>query len=291
MGITSIEWTSTVTPDGKVRKGMTWNPVTGCSKVSPGCDHCYAERMAKRLAGRCGYDKERPFKATLHMDKMNDPLKLVSPRKIFVCSMGDLFHDDVPFEVIKAIFARMCGINSRHHTFIVLTKRPQRMKDFFEWLDGEPGRGNFGIEWPLKNVWLGVTTENQEMANRRIPILLQIPAAVHFVSIEPMLGDIDLTLIPVGFPGEGDYLDALMGRENLGDASFSVPKLDWIIVGGETGPGAREMNERWLFEIASQAQANNTPLFVKQISGRNHNSRHYSMPDYARVRMFPGDTW
>lgn len=288
MGITSIEWTSTITPDGKVRQGMTWNPVTGCSKISAGCANCYAERMAKRLAGRCGYDKEQPFKVTYHGDKLNDPLKWVKPRKVFVCSMGDMFHEDVLFPVIKAIIARMCGINSIEHTFIVLTKRPERMKEFFEWLRDEPQRGNFTIEWPLKNVWLGVTAENQEMADQRIPVLLSIPAAKRFVSIEPMVGPVDLS---------GEYLaDKCGGRYPFPSCPSEfrtrrIDLLDWVIVGGETGPAPRLMKEPWLKGIISQCRHAGTPLFVKQISGRNHNSRHYEMPDYARVRMFPGDSW
>lgn len=205
-----IEWTD-----------ATWSPVTGCAPISEGCQNCYAKRMANRLRGRCGYPADEPFKVTLHKDRLEEPLRLKKPRRVFVCSMGDLFHEDVPFEFIASVFGVMA--NSSQNTYMVLTKRPQRMKEFFDWLylsaasyyardhrtvPYDDDRINvfimkiaseYGInldfmrKWPLFNVWLGVTAENQARADERIPILLQIPAAVRFVSCEPLLSAIDLT--------------------------------------------------------------------------------------------------
>lgn len=180
MSKTKIEWV--INQDGT--KGKTWNPVSGCTPISPGCAHCYAKRMAQRLAGRCGYpEAPHEFDVTLHPEKVGDPLRWKKPTRVFVCSMSDLFHHDVPFEFIKDVsrVMRACP----QHTFQVLTKRPERMAEF---------AAAIGIAWP--NVWLGVTAEDQEQADQRIPVLLQIPAAVRFVSIEPLLEPVDLSTIP-----------------------------------------------------------------------------------------------
>lgn len=173
-----IEWTD-----------ETWNPITGCSPCSPGCDHCYAKRMAQRLKGRYGYPADDPFRVTFHPDQLDKPLKWKKPRRVFVCSMGDLFHDDASFYDVERVF----NVIDNHpnepnvypdHTYIILTKRPKRMKAFFEI-----------NEYLLlnKNIWLGVTVCNQQEADEKIPILLQIPAAVRFLSIEPMLSAIDIS--------------------------------------------------------------------------------------------------
>jgi len=186
VGKTKIEWTE-----------YSWNPVTGCTPASEGCKNCYAKRMATRLKGRYGYPEDEPFKVTLHPEKLKEPLKWKKPRRVFVCSMGDLFHEQVPDEYIAKVWEVMN--NASQHTFLVLTKRPQRMKDFLARLgwyihdrDGYPMEAvlDEGGKYTLKNVWLGVTAENQQRADERIPILLQIPAAVRFVSIEPMLGPV-----------------------------------------------------------------------------------------------------
>jgi protein gp37 len=211
-----IEWTE-----------KTWNPITGCTKISEGCKHCYAERMSKRLAGRCGYDKDEPFKVTYHPDKLDEPLRWRKPSKIFVCSMGDLFHEGVDDGFLCRIFDVMAV--AEHHTFLILTKRPNRMREFF----ARCVHGNF------QNIWLGVTAENQQRADERIPILLQIPAAKRFVSVEPMLGPIELRL--VGGPGD----------------------LDWVICGGETGPGARPMHPDWVRSLRDQCVRAGTPFFFK----------------------------
>jgi protein gp37 len=231
VGKTKIEWTE-----------YSWNPVTGCTPASEGCQNCYAKRMATRLKGRYGYPEDEPFKVTLHPEKLKEPLKWKKPRRVFVCSMGDLFHEQVPDEYIAKVWEVMS--NASQHTFLVLTKRPQRMKDFLARLgwyihdrDGYPMEAvlDEGGKYTLKNVWLGVTAENQQRADERIPILLQIPAAVRFVSIEPMLGPV---VIPEEWP-------------------------DWVICGGETGPGARPIHPAWVRSLRDQCQAAGTPFFFK----------------------------
>jgi len=251
---TGIEWTQ-----------ETWNPVTGCTPVSEGCEHCYAKRMANRLRGRFGYPADEPFRVTLHPDKLGDPLHWKKPRQIFVCSMGDLFHEDVPFEYIDQVLAR--AVLCPQHTFQVLTKRPERLLEYLdserytarkvfdvaEECAGEPIPGSFDCDhlWPLPNVWLGVTAENQRTADERIPLLLQCPAAVRFVSLEPLLGCID---------DMEDYLTPLCGWPEDRAA------LDWVIVGAETGPGARPMDPLWARNIRDQGVRARVPFFFKRDS-------------------------
>lgn len=240
---TTIEWTARPGTTGE-----TWNPITGCTKVSEGCKNCYAERMAKRLAGRFGYPTDDPFKVTLHPDKLDQPLHWRKHRTVFVCSMGDLFHEDVPTTYLAAVWNVM--ETAYNHIFLVLTKRPERMRDFL------PISGRVrGYMEPLDNVWPGVTAENQEQADKRIPVLLQVPAAVHFVSIEPMLGPviIDHWL--------GDAYSSCHGGFDRG--------LDWVIVGGESGPGARRMDCNWALDTVRQCQAEGVPVFVKQLGAAN----------------------
>jgi len=200
MAETTIEWVKD--PDGTL--GKVWNPVTGCSPVSEGCQNCYARRFAHRLRGRFGYPVDEPFRVTLHPERLGEPLRWRKPRRVFVASMGDLFHPDVPEEFIANVLETVCWCPE--HTFLVLTKRPGRMAELF---CGSRFRGLlakqflYGVEesifihhprrdWPLPNLWLGVTAENQRRADERIPILLQIPAAVRWVSCEPLLSAIDL---------------------------------------------------------------------------------------------------
>jgi protein gp37 len=263
----------------------TWNPVTGCTKVSPGCEHCYAERMSKRLAGRAGYPADEPFRVTLHPERLGQPLRWRKPRLVFVASMGDLFHEDVPNEYIAAVFGVMAA--AQRCTFQVLTKRPKRMLEWFGWLDrmtwrvsdmfpddplwrrghvltaaavrrGVQHRANAaGIpggperrpgvhadipSWPLPNVWLGVTAEDQLRADERIHLLLQIPAAVHWVSVEPCLGQV--------------YLSECEEEERQGELCF-------VVVGGETGPGARPMHPDWAMALRDQCQEAGVAFFFK----------------------------
>lgn len=238
----------------------SWQPVVGCSKVSPGCDNCYAETMAKRCAGAemVSY-KPKPYKycsvvewngQTFCDEKaLEIPLHWKKPRKVFVCSMGDLFHESVPFEFIKEVIKIIAACPQ--HTFQILTKRPERMKQFFDktkvTLIGPcPVPRKLGDEHkvkmttlPLKNLWLGVTAENPKDGYPRIQTLKQIPAAVRFISIEPMLEGMRLT---------NDTLD----------------KIDWVIVGGESGPGARPMHIDWARGVRDQCQAAGVPFFFKQ---------------------------
>jgi len=247
MADTKIEWADVV-----------WNPVTGCSPVSEGCEHCYAQRMAKRLAGRFGYPKDEPFRVTFHEDRIEEPLYWKKPRRIFVCSMGDLFHRAVRVNEQCEVFDIMR--TEQRHEFLVLTKRARNMASFIEYYKSI---GNF---WPYPNVWLGVSVENQKRADERIPELLKIPGAQRFVSIEPMLG-------PVSISG---------CLEEINDADgFSQRGLDWVIVGGETGPNARPMHPDWARSIRDQCRVAGVPFFFKHMSGREE------APADLRIREFP----
>lgn len=256
--MTKIEWTE-----------ETWNPIIGCSKVSLGCDHCYAERMANRLAhikataphyGIAVKDGRWTGKTLIGAESaLEKPLHWKKPRTIFVCSMGDLFHESVPYEWVNEVW----GIMERctQHTFQVLTKRPEMLVDYLS----NALIYNHGI---LPNVWLGVTAENQEQADKRIPILLQIPAAKRFVSIEPMLGPVDLSQINIsidrtithnvltGIPYDWDYGEEI--PENRIDG------LDWVICGGESGPRARPMHPGWAISLRDQCVEAGVPFFFKQ---------------------------
>ncbi len=246
MGDTSIEWTD-----------KTWNPVTGCTKVSDGCKHCYAERLFPRAYPGRAFTKVR-----CHPERLEQPLRWRKPQRIFVNSMSDLFHEDIPDEFIGLVFRTMCHPDAARHTFQILTKRPERMLAFcrqmdeFGWI---PPDNACGITWPLPNVWLGVSVENQETADERIPLLLQTPAAVRFISAEPLLGPIDLkhgNWIPPR--GGGPKVNIYRPLETQG------PSLDWVIVGGESGPKARPMHPQWARDLRDQCVAAGVPYFLKQ---------------------------
>mgnify|MGYP001296172843 CR=1 FL=1 len=214
MATSKIEWTES-----------TWNPLTGCTKISPGCKHCYAERMARRLQAM-GLEKYRNgFKLTLHPEVLEDPLHWEKPQLIFVNSMSDLFHKDVPLDFIQQIFAVMC--RAHWHTFQILTKRAEYLLE----LDSL-------IDWP-KNVWMGVSVENSDYIYR-VHLLRQTHAAVKFLSCEPLLGPLP------NLPLEG---------------------MDWVIVGGESGPKARTIDPSWVREIRDQCQTVRVPFFFKQWGG------------------------
>lgn len=236
MGTTKIAWCD-----------LVWNPTTGCTKLGEGCRNCYAARMAKRLAGRCGYPAApHQFDVTLHPERLGLPLRWKKPSRVFVDSMSDLFHEDVPFWFIGQVF------NVMHlaywHTFQILTKRPERM---YEWLGPkyQPNR-----QAVIPHVWLGVSVENQQTADERIPWLLKTPAAIRFVSVEPMLGRVDL------FRATG-YMAGINQAPNF---SWDVTGISWIICGGESGPGARPMYPDWARSLRDQCQAANVPFFFKQ---------------------------
>lgn len=246
MANTSIQWTNKV-----------WNPVTGCTKISAGCAHCYAERMAHRLAGRCGYPPAPDeFKVTLHPDKLSEPGKWRKPSMVFVDSMGDLFHPDVPDTFIEMVFLRMA--NFYWHTFQVLTKRAERMQRFVSALDTKEIIGD--AVRPFRNIWLGVSAENQQCADERIPWLLKTPAAVHFVSVEPMLGQVRLTANP-------QWLTCWNCRGNAhldGCTEKWRPTINWVICGCESGPKARSADIAWVRDLRDQCQEAGTPFFLKQ---------------------------
>jgi len=210
----SIEWTES-----------TWNPVTGCTKISAGCDHCYAERMARRLQGMGNVRYRHGFSVTLHHDKLLLPRSWQEPQIILVNSMSDLFHREVPTEFIREVFRVMA--EASQHRFQVLTKRSQRMAALGAKLD-----------WP-ENVWAGVTVEN-ELCRFRLEHLKQVPAHVKFLSLEPLL-----TPLP-GLDLEG---------------------IGWVIVGGESGPGARPMRVEWVTNLRDQCLAAGVPFFFKQWGG------------------------
>ncbi|CPW68544.1 bacteriophage protein gp37 [Mycobacteroides abscessus] len=248
---TRIEWAD-----------ATWSPVTGCTRVSDGCLNCYIERSTPiRVAGR-KFDGEgigSSLAVQLHPNRLDWPLRKRDGKKIFVCSQADLFHCDVPDEYIARVFAVMAL--APHHTFQVLTKRHDRMRSLLSshafWarvgvagLDRDVWLPQAGVSLDqhyLPNVWLGVSAEDQKRADLRIPALLDTPAAVRFVSAEPLLGPIDLHGDPLGK-----------------DSVFWIGHLDWVIVGGESGPGARPMHPDWARSMRDQCVAAGVPFLFKQ---------------------------
>lgn len=240
-------------------KGETWNPIIGCSKVSEGCRNCYAEKMARRLSVALGTKGEQPSeswigyssvisngqwngKTTLIKSALVKPASWKTPRIVFVCSMGDLFHESTSFDAIEAVFSVMADCDQ--HIYIVLTKRPKRMLEFYNW------KSSFGIPWqPKDNVWMGVSAENQAQADIRIPYLKSIYAAVKLVSVEPMLGPVNLVNLNNG------ATDAF----NPADAG-----INWVICGGESGHNARPMHPDWVRSLRNQCQAAGVPFFFKQ---------------------------
>jgi protein gp37 len=215
MGTNSkIEWTQ-----------VTWNPVTGCSKVSQGCKHCYAERLAMRLQKMGVQRYQNGFSVTLHEDAVALPIKWKYPRIIFVNSMSDLFHENIPFEFIKQVFTTM--ERCPQHIFQILTKRSNRLRDLAS-----------KLPWPT-NVWMGVSVEDKEVLDR-IYDLQKVPAHIRFLSCEPLIGALDT------IPLEG---------------------INWVIVGGESGPKARPMKKEWVLSILQQCREADVPFFFKQWGG------------------------
>ncbi len=216
MAHSNIEWTE-----------ATWNPTTGCTKISSGCKHCYAERMSRRLQAMGGEKYKDGFNLRLHTDVLAEPYVWKSPRTVFVNSMSDLFHEDIPFEYIQEVFKVMN--DCRLHTFQILTKRTDILMEYSNYL-----------HWS-KNIWMGVTVENKNYVNR-IDSLRLTDANVKFLSLEPLIGRID---------------------------KIDLNNIDWVIVGGESGPGARPIKKEWVIEIRDHCQIQNTPFFFKQWGGVN----------------------
>ncbi len=230
MGMNSqIEWTES-----------TWNPVTGCTKVSPGCAHCYAERMARRLHAMGQPNYRNGFRVTIHEHALELPLGWKKPQTIFVNSMSDLFHEDVPLDFIQQVFDVMGRAD--WHLFQILTKRSARLAEFARQL-----------HWP-ENVWMGVTVENDDYLGR-IDNLRPVPAAVRFLSLEPLLGPM---------PG------------------LDLTGIDWVIVGGESGPGARPLAEAWALNLRHQCRSAGVPFFFKQWGG---------VQKKKAGRLLDGRTW
>lgn len=224
-----IEWTD-----------QTWNPVTGCTKISPGCKNCYAERFAQRLKAMGNPRYEDGFEITFHQDKLEEPLSWRKPRHVFVNSMSDLFHKEVPLTFIEKVFEVIR--KSDNHIFQVLTKRARRLAKLAPKLD-----------WP-KNLWMGVSIENQDYV-WRIGCLRQTPSSTKFISVEPLIGSV--------------------GKLPLKD-------VDWVIVGGESGPNARPMRKQWVKDVRDQCIKTNTSFFFKQWGGSTSK---------ANGRTLEGRTW
>ena len=274
MGDTSIEWTQN--PDGS--PGKTWNPVSGCTKVSQGCKHCYAEKLFPRpYPGRAFTD------VRTHVDRLLQPLSWRKPQRVFVNSMSDLFHEDVPVAFIAAVFGVMAA--TPQHTYQVLTKRPEMARAFFNWIGSMPQatmheavKGQVGYHhprrpavnttaWPLPNVWLGVSAEDQKTADQRIPILLNLPAAVRFVSAEPLL---EWIYLGAHFRHESQLAEGKRGCQVCGLLAnplhaADAKGLDWVIVGGESSTKARPFHVEWARTLVAQCAYFGIAPFVKQM--------------------------
>jgi protein gp37 len=296
--MTSIEWTRG--DDGT--EGKAWNPVRGCTRVSEGCRNCYAERMAARFSGVDDSDLRggtvaRPyaFHGYAHMtpagprwtgrvelipSKLDEPLHWKKPRRVFVNSMSDLFHEALTNGQINRVFSVMA--RAPQHTFQVLTKRPARMADYFAW--ARVANATVKV-WPLPNVWLGVSVEDQATADERIPLLLQTPAAVRWVSYEPALGPVDFEAIRVPLAGESYMVrSALHATDGLNRCDgIDQSRLDWIVVGGESGPGARPFDVGWAYYTIAQCRLAVGELHLRDRKGGDMSEWEPGL----RVREFP----
>lgn len=280
MAETLIEWCDRV-----------WNFLRGCSMISDGCKHCYAMIQAHRFdfpggayEGLTEMGPNGPRwngKIRVVEEKIMEPLSVRKPQKWFVNSMSDLFHEDVPFEVIDKAFAVM-ALTPRH-TFQILTKRPQRMLEYMslEWRNqmvAQHAAPLRVIQWPLPNVWLGVSAEDQKAADARIPLLLQTPAAVRFVSYEPALGPVDFSkwMYPVHWhwaagyktPEEAVAAGAYAEQKQQALVSTYAVFLNWVIIGGESGPDARPFNLQWAQDVIGQCKAAGVAVFMKQVGAK-----------------------
>jgi protein gp37 len=269
---TAIEWTD-----------ATWNPVHGCSKVSPGCAHCYAETLSRRY-------KQTPAPWTpanasenviLKPHKLAEPLRWREPRRVFVNSMSDLFHELVPDDYIWSVFGIMR--NAPQHTFQVLTKRPERMREFLR-------------DWhPAPNVWLGVSIENRRFVHRA-DLLRQTPAAVRFISAEPLLGPLVYDAPEAWLSGDDGY-EAGWSDRNPDMPPLDLTAIDWLIVGGESGPGHRRLDLEWVRDLRDACMATRpwwgetgppgTAFFVKQLGGARPGTKLEDLPSDLRIREFP----
>lgn len=310
MADTNIEWTD-----------KSWNPVTGCDRVSPGCAHCYALDLAARLKrmGQARYQKDGDpkssgpgFGLTLHPDKLDEPLHWRKPRRVFVNSMSDLFHEEIPDDYIGQVFQVMA--QAKQHTFQVLTKRPERMRDLLSseaWQLVYDIKGGMMMpepafpEWPLPNVWLGTSIENRRFVGRADE-LRATPAAVRFISAEPLLGPLVAPWSPTNKSDPrwawGDGYDG---------PGLDLTGIDWLIVGGESGSEHRPLDLQWMrdlrdacgewtaiptkdgelrgppWPLAPVGEGRRTAFFVKQLGGTRPGDALEDLPADLRIRQFP----
>lgn len=293
---TGISWTD-----------ATWPVVTGCTHLSSGCDHCYAAKLTsgrlKHLPAYAGLAEDGRFNGQVRLlpDRLGWPLRWRKPRKVFVSDMGDLFHQDVPDEFIAQVFGVMAA--TPRHTYQVLTKRHARMRSLlsnYGWwtrvvyyalgYEDHPGGERRGPTQTqpdgcaLLNVWLGVSAEDQRWADIRIPALLETPAAVRFASCEPLLGFQDLTNVAGINALDRDWVGGPSGGTGA-----PHPLLSWVIAGGESGPGHRPMEIRWLESIVDQCTIAGVPVWVKQDSGPRAGQQG-RIPDELWIKQFPRTT-
>lgn len=302
MGDSSIEWTD-----------KTWNPTRGCRRVSPGCENCYAEKVASRFSGPgLPYEeltKNGRWNGSVALGDLSAPLHWRKPARIFVDSMSDLFYEGFTDEQLAAVFGVMAVCPQ--HTFQVLTKRPERAAKWFAWASGEarrrnhlnpaywlvkeavetlgnPGKGS-GIMaplWPLPNVHIGVSIEDQQRANERLPELLRIPAAVRFVSYEPALGAVNFSpWMRQKLPG-----DRAEWKRAVQTSDGPCEGIEWLIVGGESGPGARPFDIAWARSAIEQCKAAGVPVFMKQLGARAYDSAAPGavIPEEAQLMAIKG---
>jgi len=300
---TGISWTQTHNPDGTVTPGATWNPVSGCTKLTAECKFCYVERDWHRLTHLPAYEGRSFTDVACHEDRLDQPLRWQRARRIFVCSTADLFHADVPDAFLDRVFGVMALCPQ--HTFLVLTKRAARMQRYLsapgrseaiakaaedfpadhplDWVradgretierGGDPNEDTEWLpRWPMPNVHVGVTAGTQESANERISLLIETPAAVRWVSAEPLLGQVDVTRwIAKEFPVLDDDLDApdgsfVDGMERVGDRWIRRISLDWVVCGGESGSrkNARPMHPQWARDLRDQCKEYGVHFYFKQ---------------------------
>lgn len=249
-----IEWTE-----------FTWNPVTGCNKISPGCKNCYAESIANR------FWKDRKFTDVVcHEDRLNQPATLKKPRMIFVNSMSDLFHESVPFEFIEKCVNIMA--TNPQHTYQILTKRPERLLQYCKWQSDKIKQSGYGDGFEFPDfMWIGVSVENQKTADERIPLLLQTPAKIRWLSVEPLLE-------PINLDAPQMFLDLIRDR-NI---------ISWIVIGCESGPNKRECKIEWVHSIAHQGEYAVIPVFVKQVNINGRVVKDITLfPEHLRIREYP----
>lgn len=268
-----IEWTE-----------KTWNPITGCTQVSAGCLNCYAKRLIETRLKHKPRFKKNGFEVTIHRDRFDQPTRWAKPRMVFVCSMGDLFHEDVPTPVIFELLEVMRSCP--RHTFQVLTKRAQRMQQVVVSWTYQLHQQMPEAPWVHHNIWFGVTAENERRLDERLPDLVRTPAIVRFLSLEPLLEPINL-----GLPGTVPKSWDPAGYQLVGD------KIDWVIVGGESGFAARMCDPDWIRDVIEQCRDMDVPVFVKQLgtewargrSGARKGGLMSDWPEDLRVREWPGE--